>query len=556
MKKFGSLFLEQLKSSFNPSMLGYYRKHDKKQFRRSMVYFIIVPMLIPSFVLYIGLLQFVYNSLAAVNQQGALLALGTVSVSIITLVFGLSYVFTSFFGAKDMDMLLSMPIKPRSILSAKLLMIILWEYLFAIPFAAPIFVIYGINQGAGLIFWLYSVLFTLLLPVIPIAVAGILALIFVRLLGMKVNNDTVQMIFMIVTLAGVLLLNSYSGKLSAGGITEEQLIATLLSDDSFLLNQLAAGYFPGNLMAQALINYRSLAGVLNLLGVLAVNAGAFALIVVLAELFYLRALTAGVSAGKAGKALSEERFSKETSGSSRAMAIFKADFRVLLRTPVFAFNTVAMVPLMPVILFVSMRGSGDANISVLAQFCEQSPGVFALILIAIVCFILGVSSDTPSSFSREGATHWFNQVCPISAKDQLVGRLLGSLLIDVGLCAVIAVMCALYLPLSPITLIFIALGGIVLNLPILIAGLLIDLKRPMLNWENPAVAVKQNLNTLAGMGISMGFTAVMIGLGFLLLSLVKNINFVLCVLCAVSLIISYLLASLFIKKYDQWIQND
>jgi ABC-2 type transport system permease protein len=46
---------------------------------------------------------------------------------------------------------------------------------------------------------------------------------------------------------------------------------------------------------------------------------------------------------------------------------------------------------------------------------------------------------------------------------------------------------------------------------------MVDLKRPLLNWENETVAVKQNINSMFQMLIDWGLTIVLIIIGVLLL---------------------------------------
>ncbi len=57
-------------------------------------------------------------------------------------------------------------------------------------------------------------------------------------------------------------------------------------------------------------------------------------------------------------------------------------------------------------------------------------------------------------------------------------------------------------------------------------GMIVDIFRPMLNWDNPQKVMKQNLNVLITMGISMLY---LLGLGFLvnkLMSMDKGISIV------------------------------
>ena len=58
-------------------------------------------------------------------------------------------------------------------------------------------------------------------------------------------------------------------------------------------------------------------------------------------------------------------------------------------------------------------------------------------------------------------------------------------------------------------------GGIICVLPGVMMGLLIDLRRPYLNWTHPQQAMNQNIHVLISMGSSFVYLAVLGGVGFL-----------------------------------------
>lgn len=68
------------------------------------------------------------------------------------------------------------------------------------------------------------------------------------------------------------------------------------------------------------------------------------------------------------------------------------------------------------------------------------------------------------------------------------------------------------------TYLYIALG-VLGSIPIILAGMLIDIEKPLLNWTNPQRAVKQNMNVLFGMLAGLLITAGLGGLTFLMLRL-------------------------------------
>jgi len=54
------------------------------------------------------------------------------------------------------------------------------------------------------------------------------------------------------------------------------------------------------------------------------------------------------------------------------------------------------------------------------------------------------------------------------------------------------------------------------SLPILLFGLFMDMNRPLLNWDNPQKAVKNNMNVVITLFVGMAYTGLLIGISGLL----------------------------------------
>jgi ABC-2 type transport system permease protein len=156
MNKFFVLFRIQMKTMFRGASFVRDAKKDKKKLSKVLLVLLLIVAMAPSYYLYNVLIQSLYNALAPLNQQGALLSLGIAAASLIILFFGFMSVFSVLFGAKDLDMLLSAPIAPGAIVSSKLAGIIIPEYLFAIPILGPSVINYGIYMQAGALYWVYA----------------------------------------------------------------------------------------------------------------------------------------------------------------------------------------------------------------------------------------------------------------------------------------------------------------------------------------------------------------------------------------------------------------
>jgi ABC-2 type transport system permease protein len=528
-------------------------KKDKKKLSKVLLVLLLIVAMAPSYYLYNVLIQSLYNALAPLNQQGALLSLGIAAASLIILFFGFMSVFSVLFGAKDLDMLLSAPIAPGAIVSSKLAGIIITEYLFAIPILAPIYINYGINMQAGALYWVYAVIQTLLVPMIPLSIACIIATLLVRLFGMRVNVEKIQTGFMLVFVliaVGLNLLTSKASSLAASG--SEEMLMQLVSDNRFLLEYVARYFPPAGFAASALVDYNGIFGLLFLLLYAACNAAAFALAVFTGKVLYLGGVMRGLG-GKVAKKVSAVQ-EKEYKNSSPAMSIFKNDFRILLRTPIYAFNTVFIVPLLPAVLLLSFVTGGEEVSGMVRTLYLQYPDQVMLYGCIALIFFCGIVPITSSSFSREGSAFWLNQVIPITPKDQLIGRCIGAAMIDAAMIITMLVVFGLFMQANALVFALMGLVSFICILPVIVSGLMLDLIRPYLNWTDPVKPVKQNTNVLFGMLIALSFAAVN-GLVVLLLNGIGVSPYlVLAAMCVVSLTLTRILVQQFIRIFPKRIQ--
>ena len=76
-----------------------------------------------------------------------------------------------------------------------------------------------------------------------------------------------------------------------------------------------------------------------------------------------------------------------------------------------------------------------------------------------------------------------------------------------------------FLKLDFVYLILPVILGIVGGVPISLIGLIVDLKRPLLDWTNPQRAVKQNLNVLIALAVNLIFMIILAGPTYFLIKM-------------------------------------
>ncbi len=553
MNKAFKIFKVQLKPMLNFASL----KTDKKQRRKIIGFVLLILCFVPSYFLYFSIVDILYNSLAALNQQSALLAIGAMGVSAVVLLFGFMYVFSALFGARDLDMLLAMPVKSWQITLAKLLNTIVYEYVIVLALMLPIVIMYAVLSSAGILYWVYSVIMLVFMPVIPISVATILDVIVIRIFSMRFNAEKIQTVFMIILLIAAFAFSFLINKMSSVMYSDNQaeaIISTMIGDNQYLINILTKAYPPAMFFASALSATSSAQGDLYLLAFVAVSIILFGLAVFICDKLYIGAVTAGISSSKSKKKkLSSEEKSASFKTASKVKSIFSVDMKVIFRTPVFAINLLLVIPVLPAVILISII-SQDISINTLFGLLSMGGPAVGLYLIVICFFIATIVTMSSSSFSREGRAFWITQIVPVKAMDQLIGRCLGTMLASGFLSVLVISVIGIFLKWSAFYIIALILTSLVACAPIAIVGLLVDARKPKTDWDDAASAVKRNTNTVISMLLAMA-NAIVLGVIVLLL---RNINvwITISILLVLNLIFAILMANVYIKKSPSMLQNE
>ncbi len=491
------LTLIQLRISLGLSAMRWQIKHDLKKFLGTIgIAAIVLFSLGPIFFLYLRMLQGAYQVTSELGQPEVVLATGFMISAMLVFIFGLTMVLSVFFFSRDLSILMPLPLQPGTIMGSKFAVIIVYEYLTIAPFLIPAIFIFGSGSGAGFLYWVVALLVFLLTPIIPLGVAALFILMLMSLTNLSRKRDTLRIVGMVIFLLLIFLLNYFLTGIPEG--EEMAYIEEMLQKNEGLLMQITR-IFPPALFAVRALATAGLGKLTWFLYFLLINLAGVAVVYLAGQKLFYRGLIGGNEVSK-GKALSEERLTKKlNSSSSPAMAIAMREIKYLLRTPVYLFNSFAVLVVIPVILIIPLISGGvltsltDSLLSEIPRFIQIS---------ALAGFLALMALFTPaasSSFSREGRQFWISQLIPVSASGQIKGKILYSYLISAFSIPLVILTSLVIMPLSPVELLLVVTIGLIASLPAIVVSLLIDLIRPYLNWDSPQKAIKQNINVLFAM---------------------------------------------------------
>ena len=542
-----SLILSQLDMNFAISHSRYYYLKKRRRLWEGVL--IAVSFVIAACALSFGMYKLAdvfYSQAAAIGQEGLTLITGILAAQFLMLILGVSLVIAVFYFSNDLPVLIPFPLRPWEVLTAKFVVILANEYLGLSVFLIPVFVVYGARANVGLMSYIFSsgIVF-LTLPVIPLAIASVLGVILMRIVGSTKRKDTLTIIGGFLLVAFVVGIQMYiQTKVTAPG-GEQEFILDLLSQANGLVPIVGKQFPPSIWATLAVSSAGTFEGLANLALFVGAGAVCFALFLMLGNRVFYQGVLSGFEASHPKRDTSMKKSARtQFRERSQVIALAVAEMKLFTRTPVFVLNGFVGFFMFPAVFAVIMFMSLDPEVKRLVgdlMAMPQFPSIGSLIVGAYLFLLTAFSGIPFSPFSREGkANIWFLKSQPVSGRTLAFGKalaceimiLLGSIP-GVGVFQYIAGLPVAYLATGLVL-------GIIGSLALCIWGVLLDMARPMLDWTDPQKAVKSNLNTIIGIFVGM---IVLFLLGFLVNVLFRKGYSGFYVLAISGLIVTSILAS-------------
>ncbi|WP_225877842.1 putative ABC transporter permease subunit [Alkalibacter mobilis] len=536
MKETLNLTKMLLSANFGFSKMAYDVKNDPKKLGMPLLVLFVFASMIPVYVLYMKLLKSIYLQLFVLGQEGTVFAILFSGASIIVLFFGMIYAMSTYYFSKDLDRLLFLPLKEESIIMAKFINMIIYEYLIIIPLVLPAVIIAFEDMG-GILYLIYFIVGALLVPVIPLSIGTMLVMALMKFINLEGKKDmlrTISMFAILIVILGIqLLINKAATSIPPG--SEAEFLEAMLRNENSMVNMVGKSYPPAIWISKALYGSSTLLGAGNFLLYVAISIGFGAAMIRVGRKFYIEGY---FNRGDMTSKRSKVDYNDEIRARRIWQSIFLNDMRIVMRTPVYLFNCVSIVVLLPVILIMMPLLSGTGEMDIFTGLYVGNEKLFALILIGVFVFVAGTNPTQSTTVSREGSASWINMVLPIRKKDMFIGRLLFPLLLQSA--AMVFFIIGIYFIIKPgiATVVISFIGGFFASLPVIAFGLIVDTWRPKLDWDDPQKAVKQNMNVIFNM---LGAILYVLGVGFGAYALIFKVGLAIEVIIAFIIILGVVL---------------
>ena len=489
MRKFKALFIVMLKNTFN--LLDGRTKRSK--LNKFMGLFLFVAFMPTLYSLYMLAKEGMYM-LLPLQQEGLVLSLLFIALSSVTFFMSIFLVPAVYYFSKDSETLLTLPLKPEEIVLSKFCLSVVYEYLTTFLLAIPVLVAYIQVMNPDVFFYVKVLIILLLSPVVPLAFGAIIIMVIMAFVPFFKNRDLFNYASGFLALAFAIGINVVVG--GTANLSQEKLLAMLTEGNNSLL-AIFKFMFPNLPFAiQSLVDGSWLSFILFLV----ITALVVFVFLTISKIVYFIGII-GVNETAAGrKQLNFKAYQKETSTKGAMMSYFLKEMRLMIRTPIYLLNNIATAFILPIIFLVSIGSSvnGEEEFSAFIKSIDwTNPDLLLIVSFAGLALGLMMSTlnlITPTALSREGSNIFFMKYIPMSYVKQIQAKIMSGLVVSLVGILFSIIVAVILLRMHPIVIILILVMSIQGMIFMNYLGMIVDLIRPKLVWEQEAAAVKQNLN--------------------------------------------------------------
>ena len=440
---------------------------------------------------YVGLTSYGLTSIGMGDFVPAVLGM---LVSLVTFFFTMTKAGPMLFDQKSYEKQVALPVEAKSIIVSRFLSMYLTDMMLGLVVMLPGMAVYGVAERPGLTFYLYGFFVILFLPLLPLTAASILGALITGISSRWRRKNLVSILLSLILVCVILM-----GSFRMGGMQEDQLAAMVQELALVLENQIMAAWPPAIWVMEAMAYERTD----MLLLFLGVSAGVFVVFLEVLRHFYSNICSLLSSHETKGNYRMRQL---EVKSVRRSM--LERELRHYFSSTVYVTNTV-MGELLMVILAVAVLVMGSGSVEKMMGI----PGIVERALPLLLGFLAVMMPMTSCSISMEGKQWWMMQTLPITKRDLVWGKTGACLLVAFPfyLVSEVLLLAALKpdfingLCLVAVPAVYIVFGAR--------AGLAINERLPIFEWDNEVRVVKQSASTMVS--LLAGAVAALVPLGVL-----------------------------------------
>ena len=449
----------------------------------------------------------------------------------------------SLYFTKDSEFILPLPLKPYQIISARTIVLILLEYIIEFFIGFVPLVMYGYQTGSGILYYITMLIALILIPILPILLVSTVIMIIMSFARFAKNKNRFQIIATILALILIIAISLASGSIS-GEMTNEQMAQMLMKANGML--ELIKGYFPSlDFLVNALTSENIFVVAIEIIKTFLITVVAFGIYLFIANKIYLKGLVGNLFSGNSRK--TKIRLKENDYKNSKLYKTYIGkEFKILARNPVFLMQCLAPAIFIPIIMigivYLQTNSIQKEGFQLLFSVINVNSIQIASIVLGIIEFFTMFIYISITAISRDGSNAVFIKYIPVSLYKQYIYKIVPNMIMSLFSIVITLIIAQIILKFNISVLIAIFAVSSLMSLFQSMLMIIIDLKRPKLEWDSEYAVVKQNFNLIFPAIIGL----INIGILVLISILFKNLNIY---IGLGSLIIIFSLAAYFTNIY-------
>ena len=398
--------------------------------------------------------------------------------------------------SKDTDSILSLPLKPYQIILARTNVMLILEFAVNILIGLIPLIIYGVKLNCNALYYISVIIGLMILPILPVIIVSLISMVIMSFSKIIKNKNKFQLFTTLIMLVLVIAFSIGITKIDSETMTDEQMAQTLTSAGSF--TDMLKTYFPTfGFLVNSIHSNNILTLILETVKTIAVTFIGVVIYLLCAQKLYFKGLIGSLYSGEKTK-----RGKVKIKAKSKRLGIiyvFK-ELKILIRNPVYLVQCVLPALIFPVLfiglIFIASDEELKGITNSLALMLNFNKPLILMGLVAIMQFFAMFIYVSITAISREGKNATFIKYIPVPLYKQYIYKIIPNVLMNIFSTLIVLGIARYLLPIEITDLIIVFVISILMNVSLSMLCLIMDLKRPKLQWNTEYAVVKQNMNLI------------------------------------------------------------
>ena len=533
MKKLISLIKVSLNHDMDIIKVG-----TKKQSKASKV---VLPLILTIYIM--GVFAFYAFGMIAVlkdsHQEYFVLSLFSFATSLLAFIEGIYKSGPLLFNCKDDQLLLSLPIKRRTVLFIRIFKFYLFELLYNSLFLLPAIIIYAVMVKPTWTYYPVSIAAIILLPIVPVVLSCIIGSIVTYLSSKFKGKNIVQTIITTIMLLGIFYIS-----FRAQSFVED------LASKVNSLDKVIGKYYPVSIYISLISDF----DLIKFLIYIASHVLLFTIVIFILGKVYFK-----INSSIKKVTIHHKGGKYKIKTQSKMVSFVKKELNRFFYTPVFITNAGFGLVLYVIICALACIKFDIVSDYIISKAPVLTPEkvleLIPVFMFAFLSFTVFMTSITSSMISLESKSFNILKSLPIKSYNIVLYKVSASLVIMLPCLLIGDIVVFIRFKFDILSIILVLIGTIAMSFVTELIGILNNLKYPKMDATNDTEIVKQSTSATISVFTGMGLMFLTIGLIIGLLAINLNSYLTMGILDLLFIIIASILWLVLVKTSAKKFNN-